>query len=130
MAKETIDTTNKFILPANGDVWSEEARRQLIEDLQKITPEDINALSEAIAKANDWTEVEKLRFDEVWSPVEIWWKPAFWAKKDWKEFIMRGEEKYSEDFDEVWSPVEIWWNMVFKAKRDWKWFIKVLTLDY
>jgi len=52
MTKETINTNNQFILPQNEDVCSEEARRQLIEDLQKITPEQARAVWEELENLN------------------------------------------------------------------------------
>ena len=50
MAKETINTTNKFILPSSEDAWSDEARKQIVENLQKITPEQARAVGEELEK--------------------------------------------------------------------------------
>jgi len=60
MTKETINTNNQFILPPNEDVCSEEARRQLIEDLQKITPEQARAVGEELEKNQKELQEKKL----------------------------------------------------------------------
>jgi len=104
MPKEMINTTNKFILPPSGDAWSEEARRQLIEDLQKITPEQARAVGEELEKKQEasqsieWDSTDQIdetkdianaNFEEIWT---IAWKPVNFdssnriVKFDWETF--------------------------------------------
>lgn len=118
MTKEKVNTTNKIIIPKWGkDSLSDEVRKKLIEDLQKISSEELEAMGNKL-------EEERNRFDEqIWESINIWWKPAFRAKKDGKRFIIRGKEKYSDDFDWVSEPVEIWWEPAFIAKKGEKRFI-------
>ena len=59
MSKETINTTNKFILPSSGDAWSDESRKQIVENLQKITPEQARAVGEELEqKMKEMTKLD------------------------------------------------------------------------
>ena len=131
MVREKTNMTNKIIIPKkNGSALSEESRKKLLEDLQNITPEEIEAIGKEIEEKLKEEELEEFTdFDKIWNPVEICWIPAFRARKHGKarkyrkQFIMRWKEKYSDDFDEVWDLVEINWKPAFVAKNGEKWFI-------
>jgi hypothetical protein len=61
--------------------------------------------------------IEKTDFEQIGNPVEIWWKPAFVARKDGKYFIMRWKYKYSDDFDYVERPFDNWWKPASWAEK-------------
>lgn len=88
-----------------------------------------------IASTDKWNTI--IRWDKeccsvcfgptVWGLMEIWWKPALIAWTEWgwgrisKFFIIRWNEKYSDDFNYIWSLKEIWWKPAFTpVQKNWK----------
>jgi hypothetical protein len=51
---------------------------------------------------------------------EIWWKPCYKTKKDWKRCVMRWSEELLGNFDEIEEIQEIWWMPCFRAKKSKK----------
>ena len=66
MTKEKPNTANKIIIPKGGkDSLSDEARKKLIEDLENISPEELEAMGNKL-------EEERNRFDEqIWDSIDI-----------------------------------------------------------
>jgi len=97
MTKETINTTNQFILPASGDAWSEEARRQIVENLQKITPEEVQALGQELAAAKEKQEKEwELLCADDWVTVN-YNKSKRIVKWEWKK----------EGYPDIWDEYDV-----------------------
>jgi len=96
MPKETINTTNKFILPANGDAWSEEARRQLIEDLQKITPEQARAVGEELEKKQK--EQQEREREAPQSLLDF--------RQAWKERIENLSHDFRDNMDDILKKID------------------------
>ena len=118
MVKENPNTTIKIIIPKKGkDSLSDDARKKLLEDLESISPEELEAMGNKL-------EEERNRFDEqIWESIEIWWKPTFKAKNGEKFCIMRGNKKCWGDFDYVWNLKNVWWKPAFPAKKHLKEYI-------
>lgn len=124
MKKQKVNTINKIIIPKKGNTsLSEETRKKLIQDLQNISTEDLEAIGNKIEENKNKILIEETDFEQIGNPVEIWWKPAFVARKGVKEFVIRWKEKFSDDFVFVWAPVEIWWKLAFAAEKDGKYFL-------
>jgi len=54
---------------------------------------------------------------------EIWWKPVFKAKKDWKWCIIWWEEQLWWEYEYIYWLCEIWWKPCFNARKDWKYCV-------
>ena len=61
-----IDTTNKIIISKGKISLSEEARKKLVEDLQKISPEEIEAMGNELEERKK-AEKEKRRAEIFWN---------------------------------------------------------------
>ena len=59
MTNENLDTTNKLIKPEDISPSDDEVIRQLSENLQDVTPEDINTMCDEMDEAKKRREEEK-----------------------------------------------------------------------
>ena len=73
MVKEKVNTTSKIIIPKKvKDTLSDDARKKLVEDLQRISPEEIEAIGNKIEEILDEEELEEITdYDKIWGLVEI-----------------------------------------------------------
>ncbi|MBR7037227.1 hypothetical protein IKI14_05240 [bacterium] len=67
MVKEKVNTTSKIIIPKKvKDTLSDDARKKLVEDLQNITPEEIEAIGNKIEEKLKEEELEEITdYDEI-----------------------------------------------------------------
>jgi hypothetical protein len=70
MKKEKANTINKIIIPRKGNSsLSDETRKKLIQDLQNISPEDLEAMEKKLEENK--ILIEKTDFEQIGNPVEI-----------------------------------------------------------
>ena len=172
MTKEIVDTTNKLIKPEVISKSDDSVIRQLSENLQGITPEDVDTMCEEMDDEKRWYEtlwsfdrispkprvvcwklaliVEDTEtwkqfltrgheiysggFEYVWTPVDVWWKPAYYVKENWDRYMMRWKEKISGKLGEKYEfsdPVDIWWKPAYSHRSNWKYcFIRGNKICY
>ena len=97
MTKETLDTTNKLLKPEDIAKSDDEAIRQLSENLQDITPEDIDAMCDNMDKdgKESWnfvllSEVDgcNLEFERGKRIVKWKWKTFNLNTQSWEKDFM------------------------------------------
>ena len=98
MVDKILDTTNKLLRPENVSKSDENAIIQLSENLQDITPEDIDSMCDKIDEAEK-TEKENWKIELLW---EVDWSDLTFecnkriVKRKWKIFDLNTQswEKY------------------------------------
>ena len=118
MPNETVNTTNKLIKPEDISESDNDVIRQLSENLQDVTTEDINAMCDEMDEAKKRREEEKKKWE---IPQELSDYRKKWKEKDvriWsetKEKIIKASEnipvKIETDSDgSRLIELKIWWK--------------------
>ena len=127
-----IDTTNKIIIPKWGkDSLSDEARKKLVEDLQNISPEEIEEIGENFDRIKEEKEKEKKK--ELEEERREKKKNEKIRKEKLREELTKlikedhPRERHVE-LVEIYEYWDIWWKPAFKVK-DADWWYRVYRWD-
>ena len=94
MTKEIIDTTNKLVKPKDISPSDNEVIRQLSENLQDISTEDVNAMCDEMDEAKKINEEEKLKIPQDLTAFRKEWESKIEKiDKSSKEKIIKASEK-------------------------------------
>jgi hypothetical protein len=128
MSKEKIDRTNKFILPPNKDAWSDESRKQIVENLQKITPEQARAVWEELENLNGQKKQEAEQKKWNLDPEKLSDELPWYTQEIRDNFLkLKGVDKL-EKIDKFVSDLEDK-GYISRCSYDW-WLVVLINIPW
>ena len=86
MAEERLDTTNKIVIPGDGNLSSEETKEDIVKGLKDLTPEDMGMAAKELEVEMEKRETREREEEERRKREEE-------ERREWEEKERREKER-------------------------------------